>query len=421
MVIAGSMIFTYLLFRALLSSSGSKIIPIQKARDPFHKSQKIHLLGGIPIALMSYSALYLFLSTDMISSHFSLLDKHIILWWVICSIPILVYAHIDDHLEIRPLVKLLMQTIPSVLFSYKAANVIYPSSPIIAFLLLSGMLLFAFNGANLLDGLNTLSFKVATVICGSYAAMAYYTESYILAALIFVLYAPLLVFYFFNKTPAKVFLGELGACFLGYTYMLFFVLLFKKLQIANSEGVLTINRLLILTIPISLLYIEILFSFTRRILANKSPFSRDNLHVHHILSIKMKYSHEEASNLIFGFFSLVTAVSLTVALKVSAMLGFISQVSLITTIYYLTGKEHWFSSVSFNLFNIADRIFKSPSEEVLKRVLTLQQKPNFHSDISKFHVLNNRDGSKMIDIPVEITEDLSREARGIADEIKKVS
>ena len=125
------------------------------------------------------------------------------------------------------------------------------------------------NGINIIDGLNGhASLSIASsLICLIYlnnANVGFYSFPFIL--LIF-----LLIFFFFNFPFGYIFLGDAGAHWLGWMTSIFVINFFAiNSEISNWLAV------IILFYPA----MEVLFSFTRKLILNRSPFEPDLDHIH---------------------------------------------------------------------------------------------------------------------------------------------
>ncbi len=132
------------------------------------------------------------------------------------------------------------------------------------------------NAINLIDGLDGLSCGVSTISAISLLLVSIVLgEDPATTVLIGILAGSCLGFLPFNTNPAKIFMGDTGALFLGYT-----------LSIVSVTGVLKMHTLVSFIIPLLIFAFPILdtaFAFTRRILKGKSPFSPDRGHLHHRL------------------------------------------------------------------------------------------------------------------------------------------
>ena len=132
------------------------------------------------------------------------------------------------------------------------------------------------NAINLIDGLDGLSCGVSAISAISLLLVSVVLgENPATTVLIAILAGSCLGFLPFNSNPAKIFMGDTGALFLGYT-----------LSVVSITGVLKMHTIVSFIIPLLIFAFPILdtaFAFTRRILHGKSPFSPDRGHLHHRL------------------------------------------------------------------------------------------------------------------------------------------
>jgi UDP-GlcNAc:undecaprenyl-phosphate GlcNAc-1-phosphate transferase len=131
------------------------------------------------------------------------------------------------------------------------------------------------NAVNLSDGLDGLAAGVCAVACGVIAVFAIHYGDMVLAALMLALAGSLSGFLLFNFNPAKVFMGDCGSLFLGFT-----IAASSVLCVAKSAALVGLTLpALALGIPI----FDTLFSMLRRYLERRSLFAPDRGHFHHRL------------------------------------------------------------------------------------------------------------------------------------------
>lgn len=132
------------------------------------------------------------------------------------------------------------------------------------------------NAINLIDGLDGLSCGVSAISSASLLlASIMLGESPETSVLIAILLGSCIGFLPFNANPAKIFMGDTGALFLGYT-----------LSVLSVSGVLKSHTVFSFVVPLFVFALPILdtsFAFIRRIIHGKSPFSPDRGHLHHKL------------------------------------------------------------------------------------------------------------------------------------------
>lgn len=131
------------------------------------------------------------------------------------------------------------------------------------------------NAVNLSDGLDGLAAGVSAVACAAIAVFAIYSHNPIMAVFMLALLGGLTGFLFYNFNPAKIFMGDCGSLFVGFTIA------------ASSVMCLTKSSALVgLALPVLALGIPIFdtfFAILRRFLERRSLFAPDRRHFHHRL------------------------------------------------------------------------------------------------------------------------------------------
>lgn len=131
------------------------------------------------------------------------------------------------------------------------------------------------NAVNFIDGLDGLSVGVCSISCLSMAVIALSLgqsrEALILGALL----GACLGFLPYNLNPAKIFMGDTGATFLGFVLACMSVSGLFKLYTVISFAV----PILVLGIPL----FDITFACLRRLWHHVSPMHPDRSHIHHRL------------------------------------------------------------------------------------------------------------------------------------------
>ncbi len=131
------------------------------------------------------------------------------------------------------------------------------------------------NAVNLSDGLDGLAAGISAITCGVILMFALQSKNVIMSVFILAILGSLTSFLFFNFNPAKIFLGDCGSLFLGYTIASSSILCSMK----SSALVGLALPVLALGVPI----FDTLFSMLRRFLERRSIFSPDRSHFHHKL------------------------------------------------------------------------------------------------------------------------------------------
>ncbi|PPA70274.1 glycosyltransferase family 4 protein [Jeotgalibacillus proteolyticus] len=150
------------------------------------------------------------------------------------------------------------------------------------------------NAINLIDGLDGLAAGVSTIAIFTISGMAIIMGDAYVAIFGLILVASTLGFLFYNFHPAKIFMGDTGALFLGFMISVLALLGFKNITVISL-----IIPVLILGVPIS----DTFFAIVRRIL-HKQPISApDKSHLHHCL-LNAGFTHRETVVIIYGIASM---------------------------------------------------------------------------------------------------------------------
>lgn len=161
------------------------------------------------------------------------------------------------------------------------------------------------NAINLIDGLDGLAAGVSSIALFTISFMAYMKgDLYVMSVALLVL-GSTLGFLHYNFHPAKIFMGDTGALFLGYIISVLALLGFKNVTVVSL-----IIPIIILGVPIT----DTFFAIIRRKM-NKQPLSApDKSHLHHCL-LRMGYTHKQTVVIIYAIASMfgLAAVIFTMA------------------------------------------------------------------------------------------------------------
>ncbi|MBQ2730072.1 MAG: undecaprenyl/decaprenyl-phosphate alpha-N-acetylglucosaminyl 1-phosphate transferase [Clostridia bacterium] len=158
------------------------------------------------------------------------------------------------------------------------------------------------NAINLIDGLDGLSCGISAITSFSIFMVMLITGDFTSALITAILTGACLGFMPYNRNPAKIFMGDTGALFLGYT-----------LSIISVQGLFKLHTMLSFLVPISIFALPIfdtLIAIIRRVLHGQSPFHPDRGHFHHRL-VDMGFSHKEAVKILYAISALMGLVAVT--------------------------------------------------------------------------------------------------------------
>ncbi|MEH7109767.1 MULTISPECIES: glycosyltransferase family 4 protein [Bacillaceae] len=146
------------------------------------------------------------------------------------------------------------------------------------------------NAINLIDGLDGLAGGVSSIALLTIGGMSIVMGNSYVTIMAFIVTAATIGFLFYNFHPAKIFMGDTGALFLGYIISVLSLLGYK-----NVTFISLVIPVIILGVPIS----DTFFAIIRR-LVNKQPLSApDKSHLHHCL-LKAGFSHRQTVLLIYA-------------------------------------------------------------------------------------------------------------------------
>jgi len=214
----------------------------------------------------------------------------------------------DDILVISPIKKFIGQVLAAFLIIYKGGVQIRsmhgflgiegPLPEMFSLLLTYFTVIVIINSFNLIDGIDGLAGSLgfmASSLLGFYFLQVNLPAYSILA---FSLAGSLAAFLIFNFQPARIFMGDTGSLLIGLIHA---ILIIKFINVAQMPAIdFPINSapaigFAILMIPL----LDTLRVFGIRIIHQRSPFSPDRNHIHHLLLDK-GLSHKSITLLLVG-------------------------------------------------------------------------------------------------------------------------
>lgn len=257
--------------------------------------RKVHLkpiprVGGIGIVLGSILAVIVWLPLDSF-----------LLSYLIGSLILFVFGALDDSFELGHYVKFIGQfaAVGVVVFFGDVWVEYLPfiDSPlteiygkIFSFIAIVGLV----NAINHSDGLDGLAGGESLLSLACLAYLAFIVgeeESTLLLIMVVSVVGGILGFMRFNNHPARIFMGDAGSQFLGYSLAVFTIILTQKIHTSVSMAL----PLLILGLPIA----DILAVFVQRIYHGMNWFRASKNHIHHRL-LELGFDHYQSVILIYS-------------------------------------------------------------------------------------------------------------------------
>lgn len=181
------------------------------------------------------------------------------------------------------------------------------------------------NAVNLIDGLDGLATGVAIIALTTMGITAMFflnVGNIFVAIMIFTLVAACIGFLPYNFFPARIYLGDTGALFIG-----FMMSVFSLFGLKNATFITLLIPVMILGVPIT----DTVFAIFRRLL-NKEPITHaDKRHLHHRL-MQIGLTHRQTVLVIYGIALIFSFISLLY--PISTLWG-----SILLTVAVLIGLE----------------------------------------------------------------------------------
>ncbi|WP_055106085.1 glycosyltransferase family 4 protein [Paenibacillus ihumii] len=283
-------------------------------------ARKVHTrimprLGGLGIYLAFIVAFFIVL--PFIPETFSVREANFIKAFLVGGTMILLLGALDDRFDLSAKLKFLVQiaTACVVVFGFdiklEFANIPFHSySSVESWIAIPFTILWIVgvtNAINLIDGLDGLAAGVSAIAIGTIAVMAFLMGNTVVALLCLLLLGSIIGFLYFNFHPAKIFMGDSGALFLGFSLALLSLLGFKQIAIVSF-----LTPLILIGVPLS----DTLFAIVRRWVQKKPIFSPDKGHLHHCLR-ELGFSHRQTVLIIYGiaaFFGVLAVIQSSAAM-----------------------------------------------------------------------------------------------------------
>ncbi|MDP5275801.1 MraY family glycosyltransferase [Chengkuizengella axinellae] len=131
------------------------------------------------------------------------------------------------------------------------------------------------NMVNFIDGVDGLATGIVTISASTLFVVSILIDQQGSATMAIIIVACCLAFLAYNFYPAKIFMGDAGAIFLGYA-----------LAILSLDGALksaTMVSIIVSVFAIGVPIFDTIFVLIRRLIQNKGLHKADNLHTHHSL------------------------------------------------------------------------------------------------------------------------------------------
>jgi UDP-GlcNAc:undecaprenyl-phosphate GlcNAc-1-phosphate transferase len=256
----------------LLARAAGRLNVLDNPESRKVHSQPIPRVGGIAMVAGTVLPLYLWLPMNPT-----------VLGYLLAVIVLLVFGAWDDRVNLGAFTKFSGQLI-AVLIIILVGHVSIDSMMLgarvplphwLGFGLTLFFLLGITNAINLSDGLDGLAGGTTLLCCAALALLGANWDVRFVETVGIVLMGAILGFLRFNTHPARIFMGDAGSQFLGFTVGVLSILLTKQAATPLS----TAMPLLLIGLPV----LDTLTVMGLRLYAGRSPFAADRNHFHHRL------------------------------------------------------------------------------------------------------------------------------------------
>jgi UDP-GlcNAc:undecaprenyl-phosphate GlcNAc-1-phosphate transferase len=262
----------------------------------------------------------------------------------------------DDRFGLRPATKLLVQiAVAAIAFQY-GFRIDYLSEPFsnqtvalplwVSWPLTTLWIVAVTNAVNLIDGLDGLATGLGAIIAVTLTVICFRADQMLGVLVGSALLGALIGFLPFNFPPARIFLGDSGAYFIGYTLSLLAVEGYRKAALLTF-----VVPLLALAVPL----LDTMLSIFRRLRSGKRIFDADSLHMHHRL-LKTRGSQRNA---VLSLYFLTGCFSI-IAVSFATLRGY-TAIGILFLVAVLTFRLLWNLGV-LAMESESDEVTADPSE-----------------------------------------------------------
>jgi len=300
-------ILTFVIALLIVLSAIPPIIRVAQLKHLFDEpseDRKVHIyktpnLGGIAIFVSLLLTLCVIIPFNLIPHVNYIIASAVILFCLGLK---------DDLVGLSPLIKFAAQIVAALVICLLAGIRltslygffgIYEISVPLSMMITTLFILLIVNAFNLIDGIDCLAGTVGIITSISFGYVFFALKEPGMMYLAICITGSLCGFLYFNRSPAKIFMGDTGSLLIGFVMA---VMSIKFIELNKFNPVTNLHPLFvsapsmvfgILIIPI----FDTLRVFTLRVTKGLSPFNADRNHIHHRL-IDFRLSHLKATGIL---------------------------------------------------------------------------------------------------------------------------
>lgn len=173
-------------------------------------------------------------------------------------------------------------------------------------------IIFITNAFNLIDGIDGLAGSIG-ILCTFFLGVCLAAfKNPAAACMSFALMGAIVGFLRFNRSPAKIFMGDTGSLLIGFMISILSILLINSYNPSSELATYIHGQNGALVIVLSILFVPVFDSFrvfVTRIVKGGSPFKADRTHLHHYL-LDLGFTHNRSVTILITANVLIVTVSL---------------------------------------------------------------------------------------------------------------
>lgn len=278
-------------------------VDVPKDERRMHKEPIARLGGFAIIAGFFVSILFSITSAKLLNADSAINFDFKFLGLMIGSVIIAVMGVIDDIKALSAKLKFPIQIIAALIVAFTGSRIEFVTNPFseigmsfvgpwISYPLTVLWIVGITNAINFIDGLDGLAAGVSSIASLSlfFVSVIRSDPSIHTAVLAAMLAGAALGFLPYNFNPAKIFMGDTGATFLGF--------MLGSISIQGTYKTYTAIAIAVPLLVLALPLFDTLFAILRRIASGKSPMEADRGHLHHRL-VDMGLSQKQSVTVIY--------------------------------------------------------------------------------------------------------------------------
>lgn len=250
---------------------------------------------------------------------FATIDREVMGILIGCAI-IVATGAVDDMSNMKPTVKLVCQILAASVVIFSGVRIEHFANPLsrwiggpyivmdfwVSCAVTMVWIVGICNAVNLIDGLDGLAVGVSSIASIALLALTLISENLNVAIITAAVAGACFGFLPYNYNPAKIFMGDTGALFLGFI-----------LACISVQGMLKMSAVITFAVPILILGLPIfdtMFAILRRVFTGRSPMQADRGHLHHRL-LDMGFSQRRVVTILYTLTAVLCMTAVVISIK----------------------------------------------------------------------------------------------------------